>query len=311
MNFAVASEVADSVELCLFDEAGAETRLPLQEYDAGVWHGFVPGHRTRAAVRLPRRPGRTTRPVASGATRRSCCSTRMRRRSRARSCGTSGSSGTSGRSARTAATTSTRPPRCRARWSSTRALTGPATRPPAIPYPDTVIYETHVKGLTRERIPHVPAELQRHLRGAGAPGGDRAPDRARRDRGGAAAGAPVGHQRRAAGAAGWPTTGATTPSASSRRTPATRQRRRPAGRAARSGSSSRWCGRCTRLGSRCVLDVVFNHTAEGNEYGPTLCLARPGQPRLLPARAGCPRHYFDYHRHRKLAQRRGHTAACG
>ncbi len=41
-NFAVASSVADGMVLCLFDEAGAETRIPLVDYDAGVWHGFVP-----------------------------------------------------------------------------------------------------------------------------------------------------------------------------------------------------------------------------------------------------------------------------
>ena len=43
VNFAVASEIADQVILCLFDEAGVESQLPLQELDAGVWHGFVPG----------------------------------------------------------------------------------------------------------------------------------------------------------------------------------------------------------------------------------------------------------------------------
>jgi isoamylase len=42
-NFAVASSVADAVTLCLFDDAGAETQIPLDDYDAGVWHGFVPG----------------------------------------------------------------------------------------------------------------------------------------------------------------------------------------------------------------------------------------------------------------------------
>jgi isoamylase len=42
-NFAVASGSAEAVELCLFDEAGAETRVQLPEYDYGVWHGFVPG----------------------------------------------------------------------------------------------------------------------------------------------------------------------------------------------------------------------------------------------------------------------------
>jgi glycogen operon protein len=50
-NFAVASG-ADAVRLCLFDdgpiedgpiENGGETQLELTQYDAGVWHGFMPG----------------------------------------------------------------------------------------------------------------------------------------------------------------------------------------------------------------------------------------------------------------------------
>jgi isoamylase len=41
-NFAVFSEVADRVELCLFDDDGAETRVELTERDAMVWHGFLP-----------------------------------------------------------------------------------------------------------------------------------------------------------------------------------------------------------------------------------------------------------------------------
>ena len=42
-NFAVTSSVADAVTLCLFDDAGTETQIPLVDYDAGVWHGFIPG----------------------------------------------------------------------------------------------------------------------------------------------------------------------------------------------------------------------------------------------------------------------------
>jgi isoamylase len=42
-NFAVASTAADSMLLCLFDPTGVETRVPLVDYDAGVWHAFVPG----------------------------------------------------------------------------------------------------------------------------------------------------------------------------------------------------------------------------------------------------------------------------
>jgi isoamylase len=43
INFAVASSVAEAAEVCLVDEAGQETRFRLPDYDAGAWHGFVPG----------------------------------------------------------------------------------------------------------------------------------------------------------------------------------------------------------------------------------------------------------------------------
>jgi glycogen operon protein len=39
----VASGVAESVTLCLFDAEGSETRYDIDDYDAGVWHGFIPG----------------------------------------------------------------------------------------------------------------------------------------------------------------------------------------------------------------------------------------------------------------------------
>ena len=42
-NFAVFSEVAEQIELCLFDDDGNETRVTLPEYDAFVWHGYLPG----------------------------------------------------------------------------------------------------------------------------------------------------------------------------------------------------------------------------------------------------------------------------
>jgi len=43
-NFALYSSVAERVELCLFDDAGRQTRWhKLPECDDGVWHGFLPG----------------------------------------------------------------------------------------------------------------------------------------------------------------------------------------------------------------------------------------------------------------------------
>ena len=41
-NFAVFSEMAEQVELCLFDEEGTESRIPLREVDGFVWHGYLP-----------------------------------------------------------------------------------------------------------------------------------------------------------------------------------------------------------------------------------------------------------------------------
>ena len=45
VNFAIFSEVAEHVELCLFDDEGRETRLTLPETTAFCWHGYVPGLR--------------------------------------------------------------------------------------------------------------------------------------------------------------------------------------------------------------------------------------------------------------------------
>lgn len=61
-NFALFSEVAERVELCLFDDAERETRLELPEVDAFVWHGYLPGvgpgQRYGYRVHGPYDPGR-------------------------------------------------------------------------------------------------------------------------------------------------------------------------------------------------------------------------------------------------------------
>ncbi|MDJ0734844.1 MAG: glycogen debranching protein GlgX [Nostocaceae cyanobacterium] len=43
VNFALFSENATGVEVCLFDEQDSETRLPLVEVENYVWYGYVPG----------------------------------------------------------------------------------------------------------------------------------------------------------------------------------------------------------------------------------------------------------------------------
>ncbi|MGI8700569.1 MAG: glycogen debranching protein GlgX [Nocardioidaceae bacterium] len=41
-NFALFSEIAERVELCLFEDDGTETRVELRERDALVWHTYLP-----------------------------------------------------------------------------------------------------------------------------------------------------------------------------------------------------------------------------------------------------------------------------
>lgn len=42
-NFSIFSETATAVDLCLFDEQGNETVIPLPETTAFCWHGYLPG----------------------------------------------------------------------------------------------------------------------------------------------------------------------------------------------------------------------------------------------------------------------------
>lgn len=44
-NFALFSAHATRVELCLFDDDGKETRIELPEYTDEIWHGYLPGVR--------------------------------------------------------------------------------------------------------------------------------------------------------------------------------------------------------------------------------------------------------------------------
>jgi glycogen operon protein len=64
-NFSVFSRVAERVELCLFDEAGRETRVELPEMTGFSWHGYVPsvgpGHRYGFRVHGPWDPARGRR----------------------------------------------------------------------------------------------------------------------------------------------------------------------------------------------------------------------------------------------------------
>ena len=68
-NFALFSEVADRVELCLISDDGSEERVDLPEVDAFVWHAYLPtiqpGQRYGYRVHGPYEPARGHRCNAS------------------------------------------------------------------------------------------------------------------------------------------------------------------------------------------------------------------------------------------------------
>jgi len=155
-NFAVFSQSADSVDLCLFDAAGNETVYELPEVDAYVWHGYLeeaePGQLYGYRVRGTYDPARGLRanhakllldPYAKAVFGRGRLGARDLRlqvpQRRRRDDG-------------------------RDRFGELYAEVGgrrhgpskwPDDHKPRTPWHDTIIYETHVRGLTM-RHPDVP-----------------------------------------------------------------------------------------------------------------------------------------------------------
>jgi len=149
VNFAVASDVAESVTVCLFDEQDAETRIPLTDVDDGVWHGFVPGlgAGARYGYRVdgewdPARGLRTNPnkllldPCARVVTGRLTAHDDVIAPDR---------------------DSAPHVPRSVVTASSLGSLRSPDRPPRSTPYSDMVIYEAHVKGMTATH-PAVPVE---------------------------------------------------------------------------------------------------------------------------------------------------------
>ena len=155
VNFALFSENATGVELCLFDgrqrQVSELARIRMTEQTDQVWHVYLPEARPGPALRLPR--ARPVRPGsrATASTRTSCCSIPTPRPSTGRSSGATPCSAT--RSAHPDADLSPRRARQRRPYVPKSVVVDPAftwgdDRPPRIPWNETVIYEVHVKGFT-------------------------------------------------------------------------------------------------------------------------------------------------------------------
>ena len=288
-NFAVASVAADGMVLCLFDEAGAETQIPLQDYDADVWHAFVPGigpgqaYGYRAAG--PYDPARGAR----------CNPAKLLLDPYARALHGAVTFGpevlgyAAGHpEAPSMLDSSAHVPRSLVvddafSWSDGAR--------PGHRYADTVIYEVHVKGFTM-RHPEVPPEL----RGTYAGLGHEAAISHLLDLGVTAVELLPVHEsvpeaflaaRGLTNYWGYNTIGYFAP----------HQGYSAAVRAGRPGGQvaefKAMVDALHGAGLEVLLDVVFNHTAEGDHLGPTLCYRGLDNPAYYRLEPGDPRHYVD------------------
>ena len=288
-NFAVASGVADGIALCLFDAEGTERQIPLQEQDAGVWHGFVPGvepgQRYGYRVSGPYDPGQGLR----------CNPNKLLLDPYARAIVGDVAWGDDvlGYVPGTPDTLSSldSAPHVPRGLVVGGNFDWGADAPPAIPYSDTIVYEMHVKGFT-QRHPGVPPELRGTFAGLASPA---ALDHLTGLGVTAVELLPI-HQHlddaflRARGLDnywGYNTLGFFAPHADYS---AEVRAGRPGGQVA---EFKRMVKSLHAAGLEVILDVVFNHTAEGNHLGPTLSFRGFDNPAYYRLVASDARYYYD------------------
>jgi glycogen operon protein len=292
VNFALFSEHATSVELCLFDapDAGRESaRVTLTEHEEFVWHAYLPdvrpGQLYGYRVHGPYTPGEGHRfnpakllidPYAkalSGIIRWSDVLYGYVPGDPAAdlSYNAEDSAGAMPKSVVVETAFS---------WGDDRA--------PRTPWSRTVIYECHVKGLTQLH-PAVPAELRGtylglttdpvidHLVGLGVTAVELM---------------PVHHfvddrhlvERGLRNYWGYNSIGFFAPEV----------RYATASRGEQVAEFKTMVKRLHRAGIEVILDVVYNHTAEGNHLGPTLSLRGIDNAAYYRLVSGDPRYYMDF-----------------
>ncbi|MFE3444855.1 glycogen debranching protein GlgX [Nocardia sp. NPDC059180] len=277
-NFSVFTEVADAVQLCLVDKQGGETRIGLDEVDGHVWHAYLPGvgpgQRYGFRVHGPYDPERGLR----------CDPSKLLLDPYGKAFDGAfadhPSLHTYGRDS--------------LGHTMTGVVINPffdwgADRPPKRPYHETVIYEAHVKGMTITH-PDVPEELRgtyaglahpaiiEHLRGLGVTAIELMPvhqflhDRILLDQG-------------LRNYWGYNSFGYLAP-----------HHEYAAGR--RAGAAVTEFKAMVRAlhaeGIEVILDVVYNHTAEGNHFGPTIGFRGIDNAAYYRLMDDEPAHYMDY-----------------
>jgi isoamylase len=286
-NFALFSEIAERVELCLFDDLGAEHRLELTEVDGLVWHCYLPsvgpGQRYGYRISGPYEPRRGHR----------CNPAKLLLDPYGKAI--------DGSVRWDQALFDYQPGNPYTVSDSDSAPFMPRNvvinpyfdwaddRPPRTPYHQSLIYEAHVRGLTM-RHPDVPPELRGSYSGLATPG---VIDHLTRLGVTAIELMPV-HQsvpeqqlteRGLTNYWGYNTIGFFAPHNGYSRAP------EPQGQAAEFKSMVK---ALHAAGIEVILDVVYNHTAEGGALGPTLCFRGIDNAAYYRLDDADPSVYLDY-----------------
>ena len=288
-NFSVFSESAESIDLCLFDEEGVEERLPLPEITAFIHHGYVPGvqpgQRYGFRVHGPWAPEQGQRanpakllidPYAKAVEGHvdwhdAVFDYQM-------SEGPDGPPDTTDSASYVPRSVVANP---FFDWGD--------DRPPRVPWHETLVYETHVRGLTM-RHPEVPAEQRgtysglasepviAHLKALGVTAVELMPVHQFVD------------DRRLVELGlrnywGYNSIAYLAP----------HNLYASYGRRGQQVAEFKQMVKSLHAeGIEVILDVVYNHTAEGNEQGPTLSLKGIDNPAYYRLDPGDPRRYVDY-----------------
>ncbi|KAA0886558.1 glycogen debranching protein GlgX [Corynebacterium amycolatum] len=286
-NFALFSDVAEKVELCLISAEGEETRIELEEVDAHIWHCYIPsimpGQRYAYRVHGPFDPANGKR----------CAPNKLLVDPYAKAFDGE-FDGHPSLFNYDIHDHSKRNTEDSLGHTMTSVVINPffdwgADRAPRTPYNETVIYEAHVKGMTMTH-PDIPEELRGTYAGLAHP----AIIDYLKDLGVTAIELMPVHQflqddhLREKGLRnywGYNTFGFLAPhqdySAS----------QKPG------GAVSEFKGMVRAFhdaGIEVILDVVYNHTAEGNHMGPTICFRGIDNEAYYRLVEGDRQHYMDY-----------------
>ena len=290
VNFALYSEQATGVDLCLFDapEAPREfARLRLPEHTDRIWHGFVPGLRAGQLygwrVYGPHAPERGLR-FRPGKLLLDPCARAFSGDVRL------GPELLVPDLDSPTADHDVAPGMPRAVVIDDRAFDWGNDLPPRTPLAQSVIYELHVRGFTKT-CPGIPPELRgtyaglahpaatEYLRALGVTAVELLPVHQHADE-------PHLVRRGMTNFWGYSTVGFFAPHA---------------GYAAadpRAGAHVDEFKAMVRalhaVGIEVILDVVYNHTAEGDEHGPTLCLRGIDNPAYYRLEPRDPSRYLDF-----------------